>query len=304
MTAPPASETETLGLTIVVPAYNEEGGIGGVLDDLLDMAGTVAMPWEVVVVDDGSRDRTAEIAHGRDGVRVIRHTVNKGYGAALKTGVRHARYELVCITDADGTYPNGRIPDLMETLVRDELDMIVGARTGPNVAIPLVRRPAKWAIRRLAEYVAGQRIPDVNSGLRVFRKSVALRLLSLLPEGFSFTTTITLGMLANGYLVDYTDIDYHGRIGKSKIRPIRDTIGFTQLVIRMALYFAPLKVFMPVSGLFFAIAAGLGLISTFIFGRLADVTTLVVVLAAVQITAVGMLAELINGRLPNYYKEE
>ena len=298
------SETENLGLTIVVPAYNEEDGIGEVLGDLFDVVGNVARPCEIIVVDDGSQDRTAKIAQDFEDVRVIRHSINKGYGAAVKTGIRHACNELICITDADGTYPNGRIPDLTETLVRNELDMIVGARTGSNVSIPLIRRPAKWAIRKLAEYVSGQPIPDINSGLRVFRRSIALRLLNLLPDGFSLTTTITLGMLANGYLVEYQIIDYHGRIGKSKIRPVRDTMGFTQLVIRMGLYFAPLKVFIPISGLLLTIAAALGLISAFVFGRLADVTTLIVVLAAVQIAAVGMLAELINRRLPNFYREE
>lgn len=288
----------------MIPAFNEENGIGGVLDHMLEVTRAFPMAHEIIVVDDGSNDRTREVAEGYADIKVIRHPVNRGYGAALKTGIRHAAHDFICITDADGTYPNDRIPELLQALVKEDLDMIVGARTGPNVEIPLIRRPAKWAIRKLAEYVAGQRIPDINSGLRIFRRVLATRMFSMLPDGFSFTTTITLGMLTNAYLVQYVAIDYHGRIGNSKIRPIRDTLGFTQLIMRMALYFAPLKVFMPISIGLLAIAAVLGLVSAFVFGRLADVTTLIIVLASVQTGVIGMLAELINRRLPNFYKDE
>ena len=292
------------GVSIVVPAYNEEQAIGPVLDQLLEVMGNSGEAYEIIVVDDGSQDATAEVAEQYEGMIVLRHRGNRGYGAALKTGIRHARCDLICITDADGTYPNERIPDLVTGLSQDGHDMAVAARVGEHVAIPLIRRPAKWAIGRLANFVAGEPIPDVNSGLRVFRREVALRLFNMLPDGFSFTTTITLAMLTNGYLVDYVPINYHARIGRSKIRPLQDTLNFVQLVLRIALYFAPLKVFLPFSGLLLVLAFAWALFSKFVLSQLADVSTLVIVMTGVQVAVIGMLAELINRRLPNYYREE
>ena len=172
-------------------------------------------------------------------------------------------------------------------------------RTGENVAIPAIRRPAKWFIGVLANLVAGETIPDLNSGLRVFRRSLVMEFFDILPDGFSFTTTITLGMLTNGYLVDYVPVNYHRRVGKSKIRPVRDTLNFVQLILRIALYFAPLKIFVPVSFLLLLLALVWGLFSTFVLGQLADVSTLVIVMTAAQIMAIGLLAELINRRFPS-----
>lgn len=292
----------TKGVTIVIPAYNEENGIGPVLKQLREVMAESGWQHQILVVDDGSKDATAAVAEGHKGIIVLRHRGNRGYGAALKTGIRHARYDLICITDADGTYPNERIPDLLSSLTEDGSDMVVGARTGEKVSIPLIRRPAKWAIGRLANFVSGEPIPDLNSGLRVFNREIALRMFNLLPDGFSFTTTITLAMLANGYLIDYVRINYHARVGKSKIKPIQDTLNFIQLIVRIALYFAPLKIFLPLSGLLFLVALGWGAFSNFILDRLADVSTLVVVMTAVQVGVTGLLAELINRRLPNYYQ--
>lgn len=300
---------ETQGISIILPAYDEEHGIGPVIDQLhavmaREPAGR-GLPYEIVAVDDGSQDATAEVAERRaaigppGSVVVLRHHANKGYGASLKTGMRHARYDTLCITDADGTYPNDRIPDLIARLEQSHADMVVGARTGENVQIPLLRRPAKWAIGRLANQVAGEAIPDLNSGLRVFRRRAALEFFDILPDGFSFTTTITLGMLTNGYLVEYEPIDYHARVGKSKIRPIRDTLNFVQLILRIALYFAPLKLFLPLSGLLLVLGLAWGIFSVTVLGQLADVSTLVIVMTAVQIAAIGLLAELINRRFPS-----
>jgi glycosyltransferase involved in cell wall biosynthesis len=292
------------GLSIIIPAYNEEKGLGLVLTQLSQVLTGSGLSYEVIVVDDGSHDDTASIAEQHLGVTLVRHQQNRGYGAALKTGIRRAHFDLICTIDADGTYPAGIVPDLVERLIKGNYDMVVGARTGDNLAVPLVRRPAKWAIGRLANFVAGQSIPDPNSGLRVFRRAAALQLFSVLPNGFSFTTTITLALLTNGYLVNYVPVNYYARVGRSKIRPIRDTLNFVQLTLRIALYFAPLKIFLSLSALLFMLALGWALFSLFVLGRLADVSTLVVVMAAIQVSVVGMLAELINRRLPNYYREE
>ena len=301
----PTGETdvEEAGLSVIVPAFNEEGGVGPVVEALLEELGKSGQPFEVILVNDGSTDGTAEEAE-RAGARVLRHATNRGYGASLKTGIRHARFPLVCMTDADGTYPAKSIPALVGQLAANQSDMVVGSRTGASVAIPLVRRPAKWILGRLAELVAGEPIPDLNSGLRVFRRRHVLRFFNLVPDGFSFTTTLTLAMLSNGYLVDYVPIDYSARVGRSKIRPIRDTLGFFGLVLRIALYFAPLKVFLPLSGVLLLLAVGWALLSKFAIGTLADVSTVVIVVAAVQVAIVGLVAELINRRVTNTYREE
>ncbi len=292
------------GVTIIIPAYNEQAGIGPVLADLQEIMLATRLEYEIVVIDDGSTDDTAAMVVQHSEVTLLRHKGNRGYGAALKTGIRHAARPLICITDADGTYPNRRIPDLIARMGQGNQSMVVGARVGPNVAIPLVRRPAKWVIRQLAGFVAGEPIPDFNSGLRIFERDAALRMFSILPDGFSFTTTITLAMLTNGYLVDYVPIDYHARIGRSKIRPVQDTLNFVQLVLRIALYFSPLKVFLPLSVFFLTLAMAWALFSLLALGQLADVSTLVIAMTGIQVAMIGMLAELINGRLPNYFREE
>jgi len=291
------------GLSIVIPVHNEEQGIGQVVSDLGAIAaGWSGMPYEIIVVDDGSTDGTEAVA-AKLPVRLLRHEENLGYGAALKTGIRHATYDWICITDGDGTYPSDAIPGLLDTLTQGELDMVVAARTGGHVKIPTIRRPAKWIIGKLANAVAERRIPDVNSGLRIFRRATALQFFSILPNGFSFTTTITLAMLSNGYCVDYVPIDYFARVGSSKIRPIRDTLGFVHLILRIALYFAPLKIFLPMGGALLALALGWGCFTSLVLGRLADVSTLVIVMTSVQVSTVGLLAELVNRRLPGYCDE-
>jgi glycosyltransferase involved in cell wall biosynthesis len=298
------SAVTTPGLSIIIPAYDEENGIGRVLEHLINLMRQTDLVYEIIVVDDGSQDNTSEVIQKFEEVTLYRHRFNRGYGAALKTGIRQAQYDLVCITDADGTYPNERIPDLVAHLLQERLDMVVGARTGANVSIPLIRRPAKWFIRKLSEIVASQPIADINSGLRVLRRSVALRFFNILPDTFSFTTTITLGMLTNAYLVDYIPINYHARIGRSKIRPIRDTLNFVQLILRAALYFAPLKIFLPLSLLLLVTAFLWGIFSIIVLGAFADNSTFLLAMTSLQTGMLGMLAELINQRSPSHYRND
>jgi len=291
------------GVSVVVPAYNESQSIGSVLEGLSAEISVMGLPYEIIVVDDGSQDETAKVVSCRDDVILMRHRGNRGYGAALKTGIRHATHDLICIIDADGTYPVDAAPSLIDRLIGSRCDMVVGARVGEDVSIPMMRRPAKWLIRQFATFVTDESIPDLNSGLRAFRRDAALRLFNLLPNRFSFTTTITLAMLTNGYLVDYVPINYYARVGDSKIRPIQDTLHFTELVWRIALYFAPLKVFLPASALLLLLGIVWAIFSKFVLGRLADVSTLVIAMTAFQTALIGMLAELINRRLPNQYEE-
>jgi len=291
---------ERAGVSIVIPAYNEERGAGPVLVELLELLERElpGIPHEVIVVDDGSKDKTAEVIEQHVGgrLRVIRHPVNRGYGAAIKTGVAHAVHPWVLITDADGTYPAKHIPEILSH--RRHFHMVVGARTGPKAAVAMLRRPPKWVLRKLASYLSRQDIPDLNSGLRVMRKDILERFENILPDQFSYTTTITLAMFSAGLHVKFVQIDYLKREGKSKIRPIADTIGFTKLIFRTVMYFDPLRVFIP-AALFFILAAfAIGVGSYSITGTVMDVTTVVLFTTGFQTLMVGLLADMLNRRLP------
>lgn len=286
------------GVTIVVPAYDEEDGIEGVVERLSKLA--LGVPVEILVVDDGSRDKTAQVLRTIQprypALRVVTHHVNKGYGAALKTGFAAAKHDVVVITDGDGTYPEAKIAELLAR-IDDGAEMAVGSRTGLDVHIPLVRRPAKAFLRWLASYLAGTPIPDLNSGLRAFRRELVMRYRPILPQGFSFTTTITLASLTNDHRVDYVTIDYAKRSGSSKIRPIRDTLGFTQLIVRTVLYFNPLKVLYPVAGFVLVLLAASLYYDVFVIDppNLSDKTTLLFI-AMMFVLSVGLLADLIDKR--------
>jgi glycosyltransferase involved in cell wall biosynthesis len=282
------------GLTIIVPAYNEEHGIGGVVAWIRQALGPAELAHEILVVDDGSVDRTAELAE-QAGARVIRHAGNRGYGEALKTGIQHASHDGIAIIDADGSYPADQIPELARRLA--SADMVVGARTKAGAAIPLLRRPAKALLAWLASYLTNTDIPDLNSGLRLFRRSLALEFLRILPSGFSFTTTITMAALNNGYIVDYVAVDYLKRTGSSKINPVRDTLNFLMLILRMTLLFRPLKIFIPLSLFFLASVLVTWAIGVLFFQRLFDNLMLFEAQLSVMALWMGMLADLINVRL-------
>lgn len=279
--------------SLVLPAYNEERGITATLEHLQSTLQSAGCEYEIIVVDDGSTDGTNQILHSRNDIRLIEHGRNRGYGAALKTGIRYAKYPLIVITDADGTYPNEQIPYLVS--LATQADMVVGARIGANVHYSTIRKIPKWFLTRFAQWIARCRIPDLNSGLRVFHKQAVEKFLNILPDTFSFTTTITIAMLANYYVVRYVPIDYHHRVGKSKIKPIRDTLGFFQLILRAGVYFAPLRVFLPVAGVFFV-----GFLVTLFHDVVIrhDLTekTLILFVASTQIGMFALLADMIDKR--------
>ena len=230
-------------ISVIIPAYNEEAAVGGQIVSIREVLRAQGIEHEIIIVDDGSIDATAEIAV-EAGARVLRKPENQGYGAAIKTGILAAKHDTLVIIDADGTYPADQIPDLVRKL--DAADMVVGARIGENVHIPWVRRPAKWLLGLMAKRLSGQTIPDLNSGLRTFRRDCVTQYFSILSNKFSFTTTVTLALLADDYRVVYHPINYYERVGRSKIRP-RNFIDFAILVLRMAMLFQPLKIFAPLA---------------------------------------------------------
>ncbi|MFC1844609.1 glycosyltransferase family 2 protein [Thermodesulfobacteriota bacterium] len=294
------TEKKAENISIILPVYNEELGIESVLNDIYTVIKDITYNCEVLIIDDGSTDNTLELA-AKFPVSIYQHPNNLGYGAALKTGLAHANNDIICIVDADGTYPVKDIPKLVNTLIEKDMDMVVGARVNANAAIPAIRKPAKWVLGQLAKLSVGVKIPDINSGFRVFKRDAAINFINLLPNGFSFTTTITLAMLNNQYSVKYVPIDYYHRIGKSKISPFRDTTKFLLLITRIALYFAPLKVFLSMSFIMMLFALFWGIFSLLVLGKLADISTLVIFLSAIQIGAIGLIAEHINHRLSNEY---
>lgn len=281
-----------LSVSILIPAYNEEGAIEATVA-AISAQRAFFKDLEIVVINDGSSDRTSEIARKLP-VTLIEHPVNRGYGAALKTGLQHSKHDYILIADADGTYPLEEIPNLCA--MAPDFDMVVGARTGKIVQIPLLRRPGKWIITRLAEYLSRQKIPDLNSGLRVFRKEVALRFLTLYPDGFSFTTTITLAMLTNHYRVKFVPINYLKRIGKSSIHPIRDFTNFTILIIRICAFFRPLNVFVPPALLLILAGIIKGIIDYTSDSHL-GLLSITLALTGVQMLFIGLLADLIDHRM-------
>ena len=279
-------------ISVVIPAFNEELGVAEVIRhtrEVLDGAGVAA---EIVIVDDGSTDATARAAVGA-GAQVIRHRSNRGYGAALKTGIVAARNNIIVITDADGTYPCEAIPAMLTEL--EHADMVVGARIGRKVSIPWVRRPAKWVLNKLANYVTASNIPDLNSGLRAFRREVAAQYFAILPDQFSFTTTITLAMLCDKYAVSYIPIDYLPRKGRSKIVPW-DAGSFAILIFRTAMLFRPLRVFLPLVGL--CLAYGLIKMSIdLVRDPNISASAMLAFMSALLILLIGMLGDAMATRL-------
>ena len=283
-----SSSPEVRSVSIVVPAYNEEGAISDTIKEVKSVMDASIYSYELIVVDDGSEDRTAEIARA-EGATVLAQPENRGYGASLKAGIRHSKYDVIVITDADATYPSERIPDLIDEL--KGYDMVVGARIGDNVAIPMIRRPAKWVLGKIASYLAGRSIPDLNSGLRVMRKPLIRRFAHLLPSGFSFTTTITLASLCSDSLVKYVPIDYHARVGQSKIRPSH-AFDFLLLIIRTIVYFNPLKIFLPAGAVFFV--AGMAKFAYDVTKDNLSESALLGIFGAAGLWTVGLLSDQIS----------
>lgn len=289
------SPRSTPDFSVVVPCYNEEGAIDRTIAHLRQKLGDPSR-YELIIVEDGSTDASPELliaAVSRDpALRVLHHRRNRGYGAALKTGIANARSPLIVITDADGTYPNEQIPALVEEA--SGYDMLVGARTGQNVTHSRLRAIPKIFLRRWASWIAGQDIPDLNSGLRVFRKETAERFLTVLPDSFSFTTTITLCMLTNYCPVRYVPIDYMHRVGKSKIKPIRDTLRFIMLIMRTGMYFAPLRLLAPVF-LMMSLATVASIVYDLSVGNFTD-KTVILTMFTINVGMFALLADMIDKR--------
>lgn len=276
-------------ISVIVPALNEEGAIGNTVTAIgraLELADL--QPFEIIVVDDGSSDRTAHLA-AEAGALVLRNPGNAGYGLSLKRGIEAASYSTIAITDADGTYPVGDIPTLYEEYKKG-FDMIVGQRGGEHYRESWLKMPLRRVLRFLVEYSTDSRVNDVNSGLRIFDRDVARKFFPHLCDTFSFTTSLTLSYLMNKRFVGYVPISYAERVGRSKVKLVKDSVRTIQYIVEAIAYYNPLKFFLLISFLCLCTAvlaflgsATLGLFSGFLIG-------IGMVLMAVLSMLLGMLA--------------
>lgn len=281
-------------LSILIPVFNEQNAVAQTVQDLHAALSSMHEPFEIVVIDDASTDQTASILESLklSNLLILRQPINKGYSASLKVGIRHSTGELIGITDADGTYPVADFPALIKELRATKADMVVGQR--PKQQIPLIRRPGKAIVNTLANTLTGIKIPDLNSGMRVFTRALALEFMHLYPQRFSFTMTITLGALTNDYLVRYIPIEYGKRIGKSTmssgLNGLKNLGHFCSLIVRIITYFRPLRFFAWPSGILMGLGLLLSLISLIQDANIPDSGVLLLV-AGLQIGLVGLVAE-------------
>ncbi|MFL6240024.1 MAG: glycosyltransferase family 2 protein [Actinomycetes bacterium] len=287
-------------VTIVLPVFNEAGHIEAEISRIAAAMDASGFSYDLDVYDDASTDGTREVlarlAESRrfPRLRYVARQRNSGPGTVRRLGTQQARGELVAWTDADMSYPNERLPEFI-TLLRNErgIDQVVGARTSEAGSYRVLRVPTKWVIRRIASYLTAATIPDLNSGMRVFRRDVAQPYLRLLPAGFSCVSTLTLSFLANGHEIRYVPIDYSSRAGRSKFHFIRDAYLYILQVLRMVMYFNPLKVLMPVA-LWIIAAGGVKMVTDVIrFGWRVPGSTVLILLTGLQIAALALLGDLI-----------
>jgi glycosyltransferase involved in cell wall biosynthesis len=285
-------------VTVVLPCYNEQDHV---LEEIarisvaLDASGYA---YELLAIDDKSTDETLarlrSVEKTYPKLRVVAFRRNGGSGTVRRIGTRDARGEIVVWTDADMTYPNERIPELVRYLDDNpDVDQVVGARTSEQGTHKLLRVPAKWIIRKFAEWLSGTTIPDLNSGLRAFRREVSLPYLRLLPPGFSCVTTITLSFLSNQHTIDYLPISYAQRAGSSKFHPLKDAYRYILQVLRMIMYFNPLKVLMPLGIWLLVIGFVKGIFDVARYHFHLTTNTLLVFVTGLLICAVALLADLI-----------
>jgi glycosyltransferase involved in cell wall biosynthesis len=278
-------------VSVVLPIFNEKGHLRAEIDRITESLSASKYSFEIIVVDDGSTDGSEAELSKIDGITLIRHRLNQGSGAARRTGTAAARGRGVVWTDVDMTYPNNLIPDLVDAM--EGYDHIVGWRQTEEGTLKWLRTPAKWLIRKLASYLSETDIKDLNSGLRAFRRDVAMQYVHELPKGFSCVTTLTMSFLGNGYSIGFYPIEYFPRAGRSKFHWLKDTRRYILQVIRMTLSYNPLKVFLPIGLLLLT----LGLVKLGFDWAGRDfklaANTLLIFFASLQVITVGLLADLV-----------
>jgi glycosyltransferase involved in cell wall biosynthesis len=242
------SKISSSDITVIIPAYNEEMNIGDVIRKIRD----TDKDYKILVINDSSTDKTEEIAIS-EGVEVLSHPYNKGNGASIKTGMRNVKTDYIVIIDGDGQHDPADIPKLVEYL--SKYDLVVGARTKGSQTL-MSRNVGNLVFNLFASLVAGCRIPDLTSGFRAMSRAIALEFIHMFPNGFSLPSTSTMAVITAGYNIKYVDIKIKHRKGKSKINPFKDGLRFLTLIVRVAVFFKPLRVFLPISFIIFIMFIG------------------------------------------------
>jgi glycosyltransferase involved in cell wall biosynthesis len=275
-------------LCVIVPVFNEENSVATFHAGLTSALSEAHIKYEIIYVNDGSTDSSAKQLARINNVMVLSHDRNRGYGAAIKTGLRYAKTNTIAIIDCDGTYSTNDLAKLYQHM--NDCDMVIGVRPQKNNLNSFSKR----ILRSIASYAVDYPIPDLNSGLRIFKREVSEQLFSMLPNGFSLTSTMTLGGLYNPFRVRFIPIEYNQRTGKSKIKPMKAFFGFTMLIFRTMVLFNPLKFFLPPAGLFALI--GLGFLIRDIIALDIAQTSVLMLVNAFLCLAIGLLAEAIRNR--------
>ena len=276
-----------MDVSVILPAFQEAQSIGEVLSRVAGAMGGLGYSFEIIVVDDGSTDGTGEEAR-KAGARVLTHPYNIGNGAAVKTGIRNARGRLLVLLDADGQHPPEAMGELLAAL--SSFDMAVAARTGDSDT-RVHRNLANSVYNGLATYVSGRKIEDLTSGFRAIRACVAREFVGLLPNTFSYPSTITLALIRSGYSMTYIPVKAARRKGKSKIRLLRDGTRFLFIILKIATLFSPMKVFFPVSVAMFLLGLGYGLVKIFILHEPYGPTSAMLISMAVLVFLIGLVSE-------------
>jgi polyisoprenyl-phosphate glycosyltransferase len=295
---------DAVDVTVVLPCYNEQDHVATELERINKAMDDSPFSYELLVIDDASTDGTLKVLLDAEQrypqMRLLPFRRNGGSGTARRIGTAEARGSIVVWTDADMTYPNERIPEFVQYLHdRQYVDQVVGARTSEKGTIKLLRVPAKWTIRKIAEGLAGTRIPDLNSGLRAFRREVSLPYLRLLPPGFSCVTTLTMSFLSNQHQVDYLPIEYSKRAGISKFHFVRDAYRYILQVLRMVMYFNPIKVLMPLALVLFGTGAVKAIVDVVRYEFRITTNAMLLIVTGLIIAAVALLADLIVRSRPD-----
>ena len=285
-------------VTIILPCYNEEGHVIAEVERISAAMDLSGYSYELLAVDDASTDSTLARLYEAQSrfpqMEIVPFRRNGGSGVVRRLGTERARGEIVVWTDADMTYPNEQIPELVQLLQKDPaIDQVVGARTSEQGTYKLLRVPAKWLIRKFAERLTSSKIPDLNSGLRAFRREVSLPYLRLLPPGFSCVTTITVAFLANQHEVMYVPIEYSKRAGRSKFKFVSDAYRYILQILRMTMYFNPLKVLMPLALFLLGVGLAKGIYDVSAHPVKVAMDTVLVFVTGLIIASMALLADLI-----------
>lgn len=277
-------------LSIVIPVYNEGETIINTLDKINSILKDINVKYEIIVINDGSTDGSGDLLRNYRGIVLIDRRVNRGYGFSLKEGIEQALGDWILITDADGTYPLEDISRLISESI--DSDMVIGERSGKQLKMGFLNKFAKILLKKLIYILIYKWISDINSGFRLFKKELALRYWDIFPEGFSFTTTLTVAAIIERYKVKFIPINYFRRSGKSHIKPIRDFFSFVILVLRIVTFFKPLRFFLPISAFFFSLSVLRSIRDILLTNAIGSLAVLLFIIS-IQSFFMGLLADLI-----------